>query len=84
MRDTPARFAASAKLRAASIPVGESPLTRPHRVSQVVRDVDPLERRWQRLRVEQVGGDDRRLRESGFQGPGVAAHQDQLVSARSE
>ena len=66
------------------IPLSEFPFTRTHRVSQVVGDVDPLERRRQRRRVEQVGDDDRRLRESGRERPRVAAHQDELVAPRSE
>ena len=66
------------------VPVGELPFTRPHRVRQVVRDVDPLERQWQRRWVEEVGDDHRRLREPGGEGPRVAAHQDELVSPRRE
>ena len=85
IRDTPARFAAWAKLRAACRSrSANSPFTRPHRVRQVVRDVDPLERQWQRRWVEQVGDDHRRLREPDGEGPRVAAHQDELVSLRCE
>ena len=62
------------------VALGESPFTRPHRVRQVVGDVDPLERHRQRRWVEEVGDDDRRLREPGGEGPRVAAHQDELVS----
>ena len=70
--------------RCLPIPISEPTFARAHRVRQVVGDVDPLERRLQRRRVEQVGGDDRRLRESGCQGTRVAAHQDQLMAACSE
>ena len=66
------------------VPLGESPFTRAHRVRQVVGDVDALERHRQRRRVEEVGCDDRRLREPGGERPRVAAHQDELVSPRRE
>ena len=66
------------------VAIRESPFTRAHRVRQVVGDVDPLERHWQRRGVEEVGSDDRRVREPGGEGPRVAAHQDELVSSRRE
>ena len=56
-------------------PLGESPFTRPHRVREVVGNLDPFERQWQRRWVEEVGDDDRRLREPGGDGLRVATHQ---------
>ncbi len=64
------------------VAIRESPFARAHRVRQVVGDVDPLERHWQRRWVEEVGDDDRRLREPGGDGPRVATHQDEFVSVR--
>jgi hypothetical protein len=67
-----------------AIPLGEPVLAGTHRVGQVVGDLDPLERRGQGGRVQQVGGDDAVVGEARRQRSRVAAHEDQVVAARPQ
>ena len=55
MRETPAAAAAAANARAASSVESAEVAPGRHRVHQVVRNVDALERRRQRGRVQRIG-----------------------------
>ena len=68
--------------RGGAVPLGEAALTGTHGVGEVVGDANALDRRRQRLRLQQIGGHQLRAWEAALEGASVPAREHELVAGR--